>query len=61
MFFNTSTEIVFLFGIYIVQYVRCIPSYIYIFLWTVIPNVKEEDNYVSIPNRIKKFQNVCPK
>ena len=28
--------------------------------WTIIPNVKEEDNYVDIPNRINKFQNVCP-
>ena len=29
--------------------------------WTVIPNVKEEDNYVGIPTRIDKFQDVCLK
>ena len=29
--------------------------------WTVIPNVKEEDNYVGIPTCIAKFQDICPK
>ena len=29
--------------------------------WTVIPNVKEEDNYVGIPTRKAKFQDICPK
>ena len=58
MFFNTSRAIVFLFHWYLYNEMH---SLIVFFLWTVIPNVKEEDNYVGIPTRINKFQNVCPK